>query len=66
MRLTKKIGDLTLREIIKKIEYQCDIADGENQDCDKCPLGFDKKCIDTKAYLYNLDLDKKIEVKEND
>jgi hypothetical protein len=64
--MKKKIRDLTLNEIIKKIEYQCDIAIGENQDCDKCPLRFDKKCIDTKVYLYDLNLDQEIEVEEDE
>lgn len=62
--MKKKIGDLTLNEIVKQIKTCCEKEKG----CDNCPLYVldDCDCIETKCKLIFSDLNKEIEVEDNE
>ena len=65
--MKKKIGDLTLKEILYNTRVRCE-DDTEQQSCDNCPLYILKvsDCIETKCKLMLYNLDYEIEVEEND
>ena len=60
--MKKKIGDLTLNEIVNQIKTICYKEDL----CDNCPLYVldDYDCIETKYKLIFSDFDKEIEVED--
>ena len=65
--MKKKIGDLTLREILHNTRIRCD-RDTDEQSCDNCPLYILKvfDCIETKCKLMIYNLDQEIEVVDNE